>query len=145
MKLSKNFILEELTKTDTDLLNIPNITEEDFLKQLCVYILQPIRDECGRIDISSGYRSKAVNDVVGGVDNSQHKKGQAADIRPAQSTLMDVYRWILNNLEFGSCIIYPDRKFIHVSLPRIDKGNNEALVCMNGKYTVYKNKSKEDK
>lgn len=144
MKLSKNFSLAKLSKTDTGLLNVPNIIDEDFLKQLCVYILQPIRDKCGRIDISSGYRSKAVNDAVGGVDNSQHKKGQAADIHPAQSTLMDVYRWILSNLEFGSCIIYPDRKFIHVSLPRIAKGNNQALVCMDGKYTVYKNKLKED-
>lgn len=138
MNLSKNFTLLELTKTDTGLLNTPNIIEEDFLKQLCVYVLQPIRDKCGRIDIGSGYRSKAVNDAVGGVDNSQHKKGQAADISPSQSTLVDVYRWILDNLQFGSCIIYPDRKFIHVSLPRINKGNNQALVCMNGKYTLYK-------
>lgn len=145
MKLSKNFTLAELTKTDTRLLNTPNIIEEDFLKQLCTYVLQPIRDNCGRIDISSGYRSKAVNNAVGGVDNSQHKKGQAADISPAQSTLMDAYRWILTNLEFGCCIIYPDRKFIHVSLPRIAKGNNQALVCMNGEYTVYKNKLKESK
>ena len=91
MKLSKNFTLSELTKTDTGLLNNPNIIEEDFLKQLCVYILQPIRDNCGRIDISSGYRSKAVNDTVGGVDNSQHKKGEEADISPSQSTLLVFY------------------------------------------------------
>ena len=138
MKLSKNFSLAELSKTDTGLLNVPNIIEEDFLKQLCVYILQPIRDHCGRIDVNSGYRSKAVNDAVGGVNNSQHKKGQAADIRPTQCTLMDAYHWILDNIEFGSCIIYPNRKFIHISLPRIEQGNNQALICVNGKYTLYK-------
>ena len=139
MKLSKNFTLAELTKTDTGLLNVPNIIDEDFLKQLCTYILQPIRDSCGRIGISSGYRSKAVNDAVGGVNNSQHKKGQAADIVPAQSDIADVYRWIIDNLQFGSCIIYPDRGFIHISLPRNNKGNNQALICVKGKYTLYEN------
>lgn len=138
MKLSKNFTLEELTRTNTGLLNIPNITEEDFLKQLCTYLLQPIRDEHGLIKINSGYRSKAVNDAVGGVNGSQHKKGQAGDIVPEQALLLDVYRWILDNLQYGSCIIYPDRGFIHVSLPRNNKGNKQALVCMNGEYTVYK-------
>lgn len=138
MKLSNNFSIDELCKTDTGLLNVPGIVEEDFLKQLCMYILQPIRDEHGRIDINSGYRSKAVNDAVGGVNNSQHRKGQAADIKPSSGYLKSVYKWILDNLQFGSCIIYPDRGFIHIALPRTNKGNNQALVCFKGEYTLYK-------
>lgn len=142
MKLSNNFTLEELSKTDTGFINVPNATEADFLRQLCIYVLQPIRDEFGRIKVNSGFRCKAVNDAVGGKSNSQHKKGQAVDIVPLEDTIMPVYRWILDNLQLGCCIIYPQRGFIHVSLPRNNKGNNQALICMNGEYTLYEGDDK---
>ena len=138
MKLSEDFTLDELCKTSTGIENIPEDTQVGFLKLLCVYVLQPIRDEHGKISISSGYRSKGVNQAVKGKKSSQHKKGQAADISPKEGTLLSVYKWIIDNLEFGACIIYPDRGFIHIALPRTNKGNNQALVCFKGEYSVYK-------
>ena len=43
---------------------------------------EPARLEAGPILINSGYRNSRVNSLVGGVSNSQHLIGQAADIRP---------------------------------------------------------------
>ncbi|MCK5643335.1 MAG: DUF882 domain-containing protein, partial [Gammaproteobacteria bacterium] len=116
MKLSDNFTLDEMCRTSTGVDNVPENTQIDFLKLLCVYILQPIRDEHGEMSVNSGYRSKGVNKAVGGTNNSQHKKGQAVDISPKESDLWDVYEWIVDNLEFGTCIIYPTRGFIHIAL-----------------------------
>jgi len=48
----------------------------------CLLLLEPARKVVGPILINSGYRTPRVNALVGGVKNSQHLMGQAADIRP---------------------------------------------------------------
>ena len=48
----------------------------------CLLLLEPARLEVGPILINSGYRNQRVNALVGGVKNSQHLQGCAADIRP---------------------------------------------------------------
>ena len=48
----------------------------------CLLLLEPARQLVGPILITSGYRNPRVNTLVGGVRNSQHLQGQAADIRP---------------------------------------------------------------
>ena len=48
----------------------------------CQMLLEPARIEVGPIIVNSGFRNSRVNRLVGGVDNSQHTRGQAADIRP---------------------------------------------------------------
>jgi putative chitinase len=48
----------------------------------CLMLLEPARQVVGPILINSGFRSSRVNALVGGVKNSQHLLGQAADIRP---------------------------------------------------------------
>ena len=50
------------------------------LAYLCHMVLQPLRDRFGPIRINSGYRSPELNEAVGGVSNSQHMRGEAADI-----------------------------------------------------------------
>jgi hypothetical protein len=46
-------------------------------------LLEPARQAIGcPIIINSGFRNPRVNTLVGGVSNSQHLLGQAADIRP---------------------------------------------------------------
>ena len=90
--LSKNFTLEELVYSDTakryGLNNTPTPQVIANLKNLCVNVLQPLRDYLGKpIRVTSGYRSPDVNKRVGGaVDSqgrpkSQHVFGQAADIQ----------------------------------------------------------------
>ena len=61
MKLSQNFSLRELTKSQTaerkGIDNTPTDEHIENLKLLCENILQPIRDEWGVVSVSSGYRS----------------------------------------------------------------------------------------
>lgn len=79
--ITKNFSLEELTKTNCKANNAPSIEAIINLTKLCVYILQPLRDAYKMpIMVNSGYRSQIVNRTVGGAATSQHLKGLAADI-----------------------------------------------------------------
>ena len=66
MKLTKNFTLAELTKTDTGIANVPSVATTDKLLYLTRYILQPTRDRVGKILVSSVYRSPEVNKAIGG-------------------------------------------------------------------------------
>ena len=78
-----HFSLLELINTSTTTLsnNIPSWDSLLNLTYLCKHILDPLRDAFGKpIYINSGYRSNFVNEAVGGVSNSQHKLGYAADI-----------------------------------------------------------------
>lgn len=80
--LLKNFTLKELTKTDTGLPNeIPSF-EVAFNLYDTACFLQKLRNMIGMpIEVTSGYRSEAVNKAAGGAKNSAHLRGGAADIR----------------------------------------------------------------
>ena len=84
-RLSKNFTWKEFEKSDTaNRLHIVNVINDwdvrDNIKALVENVLQPLRDAWGGpIFINSGYRSKELNEAVGGVETSQHRKGEAAD------------------------------------------------------------------
>ena len=82
MKLSKNFTLQELMATSHGKLqDMPTGEVILNLTFLCARVLQPLRDTIGRpVYINSGYRSKSLNARVGGVPNSRHLQGKAADI-----------------------------------------------------------------
>lgn len=85
IKLSRNFTLEELTASTTakhhGIGNTPSAQEIVCLTALAQNVLQPLREWWGKpITIGSGYRSAALNKAVGGVNNSQHMKGQAVDL-----------------------------------------------------------------
>jgi len=85
MKLSKNFSLREFTKSNTATrLGIDNSPTEEHienLKKLCDNVLQPLRDALGLpLRITSGYRSEALNNAIGGSKTSDHSKGKAADL-----------------------------------------------------------------
>lgn len=78
----KYFTIKELTKTSTGIANEPNQAQKANLVFLTENVLDPVREKLGQpIIVTSGFRSPAVNKKVGGVSNSQHLSGQAADIR----------------------------------------------------------------
>ena len=139
--LSKNFTLRELTHTDTGLPNDPDMIEAAYLSLLARTLLQPIRNRWGRIKITSGFRCQAVNKKVGGNPESQHPKGEAADILPVEADINDVMKWIVkeSGLNFGQCIIETvnSRKWIHISLLRGDKPNQVAMSYDGEKYKIY--------
>ena len=85
-RLTKNFTLEELTTSYTakrlHIDNTPDDLAKKKLRLLCEKILQPLRDAWGEpIVVGSGYRCRMVNAKVGGVANSDHLYGCAADIK----------------------------------------------------------------
>ena len=85
MQLSNNFRLSEFTRTDTakrlGIVNECSSVEQVLnLAYLCHTVLQPLRDRFGPIRINSGYRCPELNEAVGGVANSHHLRGEAADI-----------------------------------------------------------------
>ena len=81
-KLSPNFTLAEMVATShRKLQDTPTLDVIQNLQKLCVHVLQPLRDTVGApVYINSGYRSKRLNARVGGVPNSYHLLGKAADI-----------------------------------------------------------------
>jgi uncharacterized protein YcbK (DUF882 family) len=104
IKLSEHFTLGELCKTNarTPDGNIPSHVHIENLKRLCGW-LEMLRSEWNKrygegndpIIINSGYRSPAVNNVVGGVATSNHLSGCAADIRVAGIEQLIRYATIL--------------------------------------------------
>ena len=82
IRLSPHFKLSEFLRLGKYPENIPTMQAVANLTYGCVMLLEPARLIVGPIIINSGFRCEAVNRKVGGVRNSQHLVGQAADIRP---------------------------------------------------------------
>lgn len=80
--VSEHFTLEELTRTSQPHPNVPADKHVVCLRALCLAVLEPWRATVGALYVNSGYRSPAVNRAVGGDPDSQHVKGEAADIVP---------------------------------------------------------------
>lgn len=82
-------------------------------------VLDPLRAMIGRpIIITSGYRNKWVNELVGGSKTSQHMEGKAADIHVqgcAPKQMEIVYEIAQMYLDFDQLIFYPSKNIIHVS------------------------------
>ena len=82
VRLSPHFKLSEFLNLGKHPENIPPMQVVANLTYGCHQLLEPARVIVGPIIINSGFRNEAVNRRVGGVKNSQHLIGQAADIRP---------------------------------------------------------------
>jgi hypothetical protein len=148
MKLTENFTLSEMVKSETALRqgldNTPGATEIANLKLLAEKVLQPIRDHYKKgIKVNSGFRHPNVNAAVGGSRTSDHCKGQAADIEIPGVANADLAEYIKDNFKFTQLILefytpgVPDSGWVHVSY---DPGNLKCQVMTaykkNGK-TVY--------
>ena len=82
VRLSPHFKLGEFLNLKKYPENIPTMQVVANLTYGCHMLLEPARLMVGPIIINSGFRNSRVNSLVGGVRNSQHLVGQAADIRP---------------------------------------------------------------
>ena len=148
VRLSKNFTLQEFTKSQTaERRGIDNTPVEGHLenaKALFENVVQPVRDNFGVTVINSGYRSGDLNYAIGGSNTSQHCKGQAVDIECPGTPNYDVAKWIEENLEFDQLILefytpgIPDSGWVHVSY-KTEDNRKGVLTAMkeNGK-TIYK-------
>jgi hypothetical protein len=134
MRLSKNFVLSEITRSNTatrlGISNEPTKEHLENMQRLISNLIQPMRDELGPIRISSGYRNPSLNRAIGGSSKSQHCKGQALDLqfwKDGQMCNREIYNWVLDsNLEFDQMINEFDFAWIHISLKK-DENRKDVL------------------
>ena len=125
MNLSRNFTLQELTKSDTAIRkginNNPSAGQIEKLKLLCENILQPVRDHFGRVKVTSGFRSPELCLAIGSSINSQHAKAEAADFECVGVDNAELFDWIKSNLQPDQLILEfytpgePNSGWIHCS------------------------------
>ena len=133
MRLSKNFVLSEITRSNTarrkGISNEPEKKHLASMQTLITELIQPMRDAIGPIRISSGYRSPKLNRAIGGSSRSQHCKGEALDLQFWKDGKMNnkiMYDWILDSgLEFDQMINEFDYAWIHISF---SSGKNRKQV-----------------
>ena len=125
--LTAHFSLREMCASGTAIrLGIENVPDEAVIKrlqQLCEHVLEPLRQRFGVIRITSGYRCERLNRAVGGVKNSQHLRGEAADIHVSDIEVgRKMFRFIKENLEFDQLLFEHIREngvcWLHVSYRR---------------------------
>jgi hypothetical protein len=136
-RISKNFTLDELLASATakqqHIINAPGVDEVCNLCALVHNVLQPLRDAMGEsIKIGSGYRCPQLNKAVGGVSNSQHMKGEAADlcIDGDMKKGKRWFEWIKSHCDFDQLIMEHNSKgtyWVHVSF-RADCKNRRQVI-----------------
>ena len=136
--ISRNFSFSEFEKSATAEANgidntIPEgCTVKKAIKALVDNVLQPLRDALeATVIIDSGYRCKELNELVGGVETSQHRKGEAGDTRSPFFSPLEVARKAVElKLPYDQLILYPT--FVHFSHKL--KGKQRGQILYNRRY-----------
>lgn len=109
------------------------------VKALVENVLDPLREKYGKpIKVNSGYRCPNHNLAVGGATQSQHMKGEAADIAPGDSgqvtgdSLERMVEIIKQNGKWDQMIVYPT--FVHVSWKRFGTNRKQTLRKVSNGY-----------
>ena len=97
------------------------------IEALVEAVLDPAREKFGKpITVNSGYRCPRHNAAVGGVPNSQHMRGEAADVSAGSAQASREVGKIIEQLgKFDQLIYYPT--FVHVSWKRIGRNRNQII------------------
>lgn len=130
--MAKYFTLQELTRSraaeERRIDNTPPPQAKLALSTLATSLLDPVREMWGRpITVNSGFRSPVLNKAVGGSANSQHMKGEAADITTGSPEgnrrLFDMIA--ASGIEFDQMIDEKDYSWLHLSYRT---GNNRQNI-----------------
>lgn len=123
----KHFHFYELLRSQIadqhDIINEPIIHNEvgvySSIAALVDNLLDPIRERFATpIIITSGYRCKRLNELVKGVEDSQHREGKAADFYFTGFTskeMTQAFFEIADNFDYDQLIYYKKRHFMHIS------------------------------
>ena len=113
-KLSEHFMLSEFLNLKKYPDNIPTVQQISNMIYGCSNLLEPARQVVGPIIINSGFRNADINSRVGGVKNSQHLQGCAADIRPKDPTQFQKLVDFLKNHELTDQLL-TGNGWLHIS------------------------------
>ena len=135
--VTMHFTIEELYASATakakGIDNKPSTQQMINLVYLAAYVLEPLRVAMKEpIKIGSGFRCERLNKAVGGVYNSQHLKGQAADLCIDGDKLKGKrwFDWIKAHVVFDQLIWEHSAKgsyWVHVSF-RSDGKNRKQVI-----------------
>lgn len=118
------------------IVNIPNERQIGNLTALCENVLQPLRDKLGvPVRVSSGFRCRALNShkAVGGAPNSQHLRGEAADIHAKGYTANELFHLILlSGIPFDQ-VIEEFGDWVHISFSRWKPNRHQAIIAIRTK------------
>ena len=136
-KLSEHFTYDEMTLSGTavrkGIKNDPSPAELKNLQQLCTKILEPFRAKVGPLRVSSGYRSPALNKLIGGSPKSQHCLGLAADVTPLKMDLKKAYLCLVDSgIPFDQAI-FEFGRWVHVSWSVKPRGQKLVAFKETGK------------
>lgn len=122
-KISRFFTVGEVTQNDPRRIPPNGAIALNVIR--LAWELDKIRDEWGGpIGVTSWYRPPAINKAVGGVANSPHLEGWAADIYPIGGDVFKLQSWL--DPRWHGRLGYGAKKgFVHVDL-RGHKGFNSA-------------------
>lgn len=149
MRITEHFSLSEFTESDTarrrKIDNDPSAEIIVNIISLCEQVLEPLRVKYGSpITVSSGYRSPLLNKAVGGATDSQHMRGEAADIKgKSPSDNMRLFHTIREMGIFDQviCEEYDPHTntcaWVHVSHKISGINRNRALIKYKGKKGYY--------
>lgn len=145
----KYFTMQELTASAkasaNGIKNEPNATERARLVALVDKILDPLREAYGKpIIVTSGFRCDKLNKLVGGATSSQHRRGEAADIRTKADTPAENKKlWdliIKLKLPFDQMINESNFDWVHVSYGARNRRQKLDAVKRNGQWYYTKSK-----
>ena len=148
MKLTANFSLNELTKSQTaerkGIDNTPSTEHQENLKKLCENVLQPVRDHFEQVvSVSSGYRSPELCTAIGSKITSQHARGEAADFEIFGVSNKELADWIHYNINYDQLILEfwspedPNKGWIHCSYSRENNRKQYLRAYKNEGKTKY--------
>ena len=126
-RLSNHFSLAEFCQLSKYPDNIPTMQAVANMAYGCHLLLEPARREVGPIIVNSGFRNSRVNALVGGVANSQHLFGQAADIRPRDPKQFSKLVDFLKNCEHTDQLL-TGSGWLHISWNPFGKPRNYVRV-----------------
>ena len=134
-----HFTIEELyaskTAKEKGINNKPNMQQMINLVYLAAYVLEPLRVAMNEpIKIGSGFRSRELNAAVGGVYNSQHCKGQAADLCIEWQVVLDILEPFAALLQVA---VYAEVSSLSLAVLRVIDATHGCIQFTTAETTAY--------